>query len=231
MGVRLRLRWWELAPEAVLAAGLGLFALTEWDAAYSGLRSAKAFVLMAAVGAAWLVGRVLAAAFVPWTLARVAVFALAAAAVLNIVVLPSYRDDTKVEVLADAAEPPSGAPAPSTSTSVAVAAGPVRLRTGALAGIDHRASGTASLYRRADGSYAVGLERFDIQPGPDYDVYVVPGPAKRSKAGGVRLDDLRANKGTQFYDVPRSVDLAAGEWTVLVWCQTFGVPVAHATPA
>ena len=36
--------------------------------------------------------------------------------------------------------------------------------------------------------------------------------------------------GTQFYDVPADVDLAAGPWTVLVWCQTFGVPVANATP-
>jgi hypothetical protein len=46
----------------------------------------------------------------------------------------------------------------------------------------------------------------------------------------VRLDDLRGNKGTQYYEVPAGTDVAAGEWTTLVWCQTFDVPVAGATP-
>ena len=31
----------------------------------------------------------------------------------------------------------------------------------------------------------------------------------------VRLDDLRGNRGTQFYDVPSSVDITSGPWTVL----------------
>lgn len=67
--------------------------------------------------------------------------------------------------------------------------------------------------------------------GPDYDVYVVQGSDRRDLGGGVRLDDLRGNQGTQFYDVPTGADLGDGPWTVLVWCQIFGVPVAHATPA
>ena len=66
---------------------------------------------------------------------------------------------------------------------------------------------------------------------PNYDLYVVPGADRDDKGDGVRLDDLRGNRGTQFYDVPSSVDITSGPWTVLVWCQTFGVPVANATPA
>jgi hypothetical protein len=118
---------------------------------------------------------------------------------------------------------PVSAPAPM--------AGPQRLRAGAIRGIDHRASGTAVIYRQPDGRYVVGLEDIDIQPGPDYDLYVVPGSDRKDTKGGVRLGDLRGNRGTQFYEVPASVNLEDGPWTVLVWCQTFAVPVAGSTPA
>jgi hypothetical protein len=122
------------------------------------------------------------------------------------------------------------APDPPTTVATAPAA-PVVLAAGALEGIDHRASGTVRLYRRADGSHVVGLEDIDVQPGPDYDVYVVPGADREDRAdGATRLDDLRGNKGTQFYDVRGAADLDAGDWTVLIWCQTFAVPVANATP-
>jgi hypothetical protein len=97
-------------------------------------------------------------------------------------------------------------------------------------GIDHRAEGTVAIYERDGGGYVVGLEQIDIQPGPDYDLYVVPGAARDDKDGGTKLDDLRGNKGTQYYEAPAGLDLSTGEWTVLVWCQTFGVPVAGATP-
>lgn len=39
------------------------------------------------------------------------------------------------------------------------------------------------------------------------------------------------NMGTQFYDVPAAVEIGSSPWTVLVWCQTFAVPIAYATPA
>ncbi|MGH8990305.1 MAG: DM13 domain-containing protein, partial [Acidimicrobiia bacterium] len=109
-------------------------------------------------------------------------------------------------------------------------AGPVRLRRGTFRGIDHRAEGEVSIYRRPDGRHVVGLEDFDIQPGPDYDVYLVSGAERTDTSGGVRLDDLRGNQGTQFYDVPAGTEIGDGSWTVLVWCQRFAVPVAHATP-
>jgi Electron transfer DM13 len=121
--------------------------------------------------------------------------------------------------------PATNAPPPTTAPNE-----PVRLRTAPFMGIDHRASGTVSIYRAPDGRDVVALEEFDIQPGPDYDLYVVPGTNRQDPDGGVRLDDLRGNRGTQYYEVPAEVAVGRGDWTVLVWCQTFGVPVANATP-
>ncbi|MGH9151552.1 MAG: DM13 domain-containing protein, partial [Acidimicrobiales bacterium] len=113
----------------------------------------------------------------------------------------------------------------------ATPAQPVALRSAAIGGIDHRASGTAVLYRQPDGTYVVGLEGIDIQPGPDYDLYVVPGPGREEPGGGVGLGDLRGNKGTQFYPAPPGTELGVGEWTVLVWCEAFDVPIAAASLA
>ena len=127
----------------------------------------------------------------------------------------------QAEVAATPAEP---APAPAAS-------GPQRLRSGSFRGIDHRAEGTVVIYRQPDGRYVIGLEDIDIQPGPDYDLYLVPGENREDTKGGVRLGDLRGNRGTQFYEVPAGVDLENGPWTVLVWCQTFAVPVANSTPS
>ncbi len=117
---------------------------------------------------------------------------------------------------------------PTTTTTAQTA--PMRLRSGEFMGVDHRASGTVSIYRVPDGRHVIGLEAFDIQPGPDYDVYVVPGTDRIRTDGGARLDDLRGNQGTQYYEVPADIDVTTGDWTVLIWCQTFAVPVANATP-
>src|SRR5439155_16077380 len=81
----------------------------------------------------------------------------------------------------DAAD--AGASTATTTTAVPVA-DPVRVSTGALHGIDHDASGTASIYRLPDDSYVVGLEDIDIEPGPDYQVYVVPGTDRETPGDG-----------------------------------------------
>jgi hypothetical protein len=190
---------------------------------------------MAAAGVAWVLLRVALAFLVRWPTARLLLFGAAAAGVLAVVVLPAYDDTTVVEAFpggptSSTTVTRGAAPDPPTTVTTAPAA-PVVLAAGALEGIDHRASGTVRLYRRADGSHVVGLEDIDVQPGPDYDVYVVPGADREDRAdGATRLDDLRGNKGTQFYDVRGAADLDAGDWTVLIWCQTFAVPVANATP-
>ncbi len=234
------LRWWELLPEAVLAVGLGLFLVTEPDAATSAFESTRALVLMAVVTAVWVVARVALLRWGRWPALRLVVFGIGTAAVLTVVVLPAYDDETVVEALpgaasrADADPPstddPSSPSSPRGSTIDTAPAGPVALRTGELHGIDHRASGRAVLYRQPDGTHLVGLEEIDVQPGPDYDVYLVPGADREDLDGATRLDDLRGNKGTQYYPVPASADVTAGPWTVLVWCETFDVPIAGATP-
>ncbi len=218
------MRWYELAPEAVLGVGLLVFLVDETDAATSAFKSGRAVALMAGAAIGWLVVRVVLARVLRRPAARAAVLLPASLAILAVVVLPAYHDERVVETLKAAAGPgvPATTPAP---------AEPVRLRSGSFRGIDHRAAGMVNIYRHPDGRHVVGLEDFDIQPGPDYDLYLVPGPHRTDRSGGVRLDDLRGNQGTQFYDTPTDLELGDGPWTVLVWCQTFGVPVAHATPA
>lgn len=224
-------RWYELVPEAVLALGLGLFAVTEPRAAWAGIKSTKAVVLMAVVGAAWLAVRVLTLTQRRLRVPRFVLLTAAALAILKVVVFPAYDNTTVVETLVPATTTSiATAPGGSSAAPDPAAAEPVRIGSGMLAGIDHRAAGTVNLYRQPSGAFVVGLEDFDIQPGPAYAVYLVSGAERRDNDGGVRLSGLRGNRGTQFYDAPASVDLGSGAWTVLVWCETFDVPVAHATP-
>jgi hypothetical protein len=227
--------WYELVPEVVLVGGLTFFLVDEPDAATSSFESLRAVGLIIGVTIAWLAARVLLVRFMPWPLLRVVLFGVAAVGILAIVVFPAYDEETVIEAF-------PGAPvaAPKTSRTTATTAPEqeqdapaerVLVRTSTFRGIDHRASGTVSMYRRANGTLVVGLERFDIQPGPDYDVYIVPGQNREDRDGGIRLDDLRGNKGTQYYDLPADVTLDDGPWTVLIWCVTFGVPIANSTPA
>jgi hypothetical protein len=219
-------RWYEFAPEALLVLGLGLFAATEPRAALSGLKSTKAIVLMVVVGGLWVVVRLLLARFVPWRAIGIVVFSVAALGVLRVVVLPSYDNHTVVEMFP--VEMVAADVTPTSTTTTTTAPPPIVVRTSTFTGIDHRATGTVTTYRTTDGRYVVGLENIDIQPGPDYDVFVVPGTGRQDHDGGTRLDDLRGNKGTQYYEVPSSLDFGNGEWTVLIWCQVFDVPIANA---
>jgi hypothetical protein len=149
------------------------------------------------------------------------------------VLFANAYDDKKVVERLRGLEPSTGSATfdASTPTTIAPPAVPVRVRSAEFRGINHRAAGTASIIRQPDGSYVVGLEDIDIEPGPDYHVFVVPGNVTRPGDGAVELDKLRGNVGTQFYDVPRDVDPTDGEWTVLVWCRVFAVPIAAAVPS
>jgi hypothetical protein len=234
-GVRL----YEFIPEVLLAIGLTVFLIDEPDAATSSFKSTRALAIMATVAIGWVAARLAFARLVPWRLGRLVAFGVAAMAVLGVVVVPAYDNDTVIETFPVASPSSPAAPQAGTRDSAGSASDdsaaaepqqPRRLRVGSFRGVDHRASGTVVLYRLPDGRHVVGLEDFDLQPGPDYDLYLVPGEDREDRDGGTRVDDLRGNRGTQYYDVPQEVDISTGAWSVLVWCQTFGVPIATATP-
>jgi electron transfer DM13 len=205
------------------------------NAVRSGLMSTRAVLLNAGLLAGWLLlSFVLLPRVLHKAVARSAVLTAIAIAAVAVLVVPTLRDKKVVEafpmpsatVAHSSAKGDVGTSAPTASTT---AAAPVRVSTGALHGIDHDASGTASVYRLPAGSYVVGLEGIDIEPGPDYQVYVVPGVDRETPGDGTHLAGLRGNQGTQYYEVPRDAGDVGDGWTVLVWCRAFGVPVAAAT--
>lgn len=246
--------WATLVPASVVAVGVVVKWVISPNAVRDVTRSGRALGVAIAVGVVWLaLTWLLARSTRP--LVRGTVMTVVSLALVVGLVLPSVRDTTVVEQRDDlAAARASGASVPetstappatsgdeaaassttgpssstSTSTTTTVPAAPVQVSTGALVGIDHRAAGTANVFREPDGSYVVELLDIDIEPGPDYFVHVVPGADRREPGGGVDLGRLRGNVGTQYYDVPPGTAVE-GEWTVLVWCRVFAVPVANAT--
>jgi len=130
----------------------------------------------------------------------------------------------------------AGSPAPS-----AVAAdepspapgGPVLLGAGEFIGLaGHSGSGDAGLFQNPDGSLVLRFENFDIDNGPDLEVYLVPGPEQTSlPEGSIHLGPLKGNVGDQTYELPAGTELAPGAYTALVWCEAFSVEFVGATIA
>jgi hypothetical protein len=224
-------------PQVLLFGGMLVMLVVHPNAFTSALQSTRALVVNAVLLGGWLL---LSLVVVPRLIKNAwwgaAILSAVAAAAIVVLVVPTLRDTKVVEEFpAAVAEPTtpsttgssSTAPgAPSTTTTTTPP--PVKVSSGTLQGIDHDATGTASIYRRADGSEVVALEDIDIEPGPDYRVLVVRGDDRTSPGDGPELDALRGNQGTQYYEVPAGTDPGPG-WTVLVWCRAFGVPIANAT--
>jgi len=233
-------RYWavELIPQYVLGLATLAFVVTKLNAVRSAAESLQAVAILTAVGVAWLAFSLV---LMPWLVrnqaVRVVLSSAVALALAWVLFANAYDDKKVVERLAGLEAPAPTTTAPgatldaATPVTTIAPAVPVRVRSAAFRGINHRASGTASIIRQPDGAFVVGLEDIDIEPGPDYRVFVVPGDVTRPGDGAIELDKLRGNVGTQFYDVPRDVDPTDGEWTVLVWCRVFAVPIAAAVPA
>jgi hypothetical protein len=119
-----------------------------------------------------------------------------------------------------AQEPPP--PAPS---------GPVLLGAGQFVGLaGHSGTGDAGIFRNPDGSLVLRFENFDIENGPDLEVYLVPGADQTSLAeGSIALGALEGNIGDQNYELPAGTELAPGAYTALVWCEAFSVEFVGAT--
>ncbi|MDQ4070583.1 MAG: DM13 domain-containing protein [Actinomycetota bacterium] len=229
---------------AIVGVPLVLFAALRPGPFIATLKSPAALLRIALLVVALVAVSRLLHRYVANAVLRAVVPSAIALGVLALVVLPYFRDETVVETLptspadlglAPAVQAPApSVPAPSVPAAdtpqptTSVAADPVRLSAGTLRGIDHRASGQAAVYRLADGTAFVRLEDIDVQNGPDYVLYLVPGTDRRSPSGGVNLGALKGNEGTQNYALPADVDLTATH-TVLIWCRAFAVPVANAT--
>ena len=118
--------------------------------------------------------------------------------------------------------------AESSTTSTTVPTGPVAEATGSFYGINHSASGTATIYEQ-DGARVLRFEDdTDIQNGPDLYVWLLP---TADYDGGdpeeyIDLGRLKGNLGGQNYELPD--DFVPGEWTVLIWCLRFTEPFAAA---
>ena len=127
-----------------------------------------------------------------------------------------------------------------TSTAIAVStvvetlpsstrAGPVQLSSGQFTGIDHQASGTASIYEQS-GDFVLRFEDdTEIQNGPDLYVWLL---AAESYEGGdptayLDLGTLKGTVGGQNYDLPAEFEPDQHR-TVLIWCLRFSVPFAVA---
>ena len=75
-------------------------------------------------------------------------------------------------------------------------------------------------------------ENFEVGPGPDFHVYLVPKASIRQSSDVentmyVDLGRLRAFKGSQNYKIPAGLDLKDFP-SVVIWCQRFGVLISPA---
>jgi hypothetical protein len=109
--------------------------------------------------------------------------------------------------------------------------GPVLLGAGQFVGLaGHSGTGDAGIFENPDGSLVLRFETFDIENGPDLEVYLVPGPDQISPAeGSIHLGALKGNIGDQNYELPPGTELASGAYTALVWCEAFSVEFVGAT--
>lgn len=92
----------------------------------------------------------------------------------------------------------------------------------------HTGTGDVSVYPR---TVFLG-DNFEVGPGPDFHVYLVPKADIRSSSEVsdtmyVDLGRLRAFKGSQNYAIPAGVDLKKFP-SVVIWCQQFSVLISPA---
>jgi hypothetical protein len=134
-----------------------------------------------------------------------------------------------------APEPSAAAPPPGDGTPATTAApaptGPQLIGSGTFVGLaGHDGTGDAGIFRLEDGSFVLRLENFDIENGPDLELYLVPGEASYSPGGGsLHFGGLKGNVGDQTYEIPRDFVVTPGPWTVLVWCEAFSVEFVGAS--
>ena len=107
------------------------------------------------------------------------------------------------------------------------ARGPVELARGTFEGADgHAGTGLATVVQQPGGQRLLTFSRFDVDPGVDVDVFLVPGDGS-DVSDRVELGDLKGNVGDQQYEIPANADLNRYR-TVVLWCNPFTVRIAVA---
>ena len=114
----------------------------------------------------------------------------------------------------------------------APAAMPMKLAEGSFHGVAHETKGTAAIYQLPEGKKVLRFSGFQTSNGPDVQVYLVAAPDANdndivTKAGFIRIADLKGNMGDQNYELPTGVDLNKYR-SVTIWCRRFGVNFATA---
>src|SRR5919109_2197678 len=109
---------------------------------------------------------------------------------------------------------------------------PVKVAEGSFHGVAHETKGVASIYQLSEGKKVLRFSGFETSNGPDVQVYLVAAPDAKdndtvTKAGFVRIADLKGNMGDQNYDLPADLDLNKYR-SVTIWCRRFGVNFATA---
>ena len=115
-----------------------------------------------------------------------------------------------------------------TSTTDAPPTEPTAISSGEFYGIDHTASGTATVYEQ-DGSYVLRFEDdTGIQNGPDLYVWLLSSTDfDGNPMDFIDLGTLKGNVGGQNYQLPPEFDPNVHQ-SVLIWCLRFSVPFAAA---
>ncbi|HEX5616371.1 MAG TPA: DM13 domain-containing protein [Acidimicrobiia bacterium] len=200
----------DLVPSSLMVVALVALVVTKSALVLEVVTHPQGVAVVTGLVFVWFaLGRALLPRFTP-PVARLVVMTTFALTIVMLLVVPYFRVSTANDALPD--DVPS---AP--------------LMTGALRGLAHDAIGSASVYQGADGRLSIGLEAIDIDSGPDLHVWLVPRADATTRARGIHLGTLDANRGTTYYEVAAddAPDLTKGA-TVLVWCRVFGFAVAHA---
>ena len=104
-------------------------------------------------------------------------------------------------------------------------AGPVSLAAGSFTGADgHAGTGKAEVIDE-DGDRTLTFTEFDVDPGPDVQVYLTPNVGDVSDR--IELGALKGTQGNQQYSIPGDANLSKYD-SVVLYCTPFTVRVATA---
>ena len=91
----------------------------------------------------------------------------------------------------------------------------------------HPTTGTATIYRLADGSRILRFTNFGTSNGPDVHVYLVAADDAKDtetvkRAAFIDLGTIKRNIGDQNYASGADLDLSKYR-TVSIWCKSFAI--------